>query len=228
MQKHFWWCCGQNKQQQADSKDKISQVPLLKNLVDTCKTMFPYLSVDLVWLLHKSKEGDGIQGWHKDFLLGQRITKTIVINLGSKEKEDEETTRPFDNGVSFEGDDWKDMEDYDLSEINLDEEFSQDERKPAAIPNKNPSVKPSEIPHEKSSAIPAAIPHKKSSSIPQEDAKNHDDIAEDERKPAAIQQEEMLITQVTAQPIQHRIPSLPPIAGKVVTWICEFGDSQWP
>jgi hypothetical protein len=52
-------------------KENFSQVPLLKNLVDTFETMFPYLSVDLVWLLRKSKEGDGFQGWHKDFLLGQ-------------------------------------------------------------------------------------------------------------------------------------------------------------
>jgi hypothetical protein len=37
----------------------FSQVPLLKNLVGTFETMLPYLSVDLVWLLHKSKEGDG-------------------------------------------------------------------------------------------------------------------------------------------------------------------------
>jgi hypothetical protein len=154
--------------------------------VDTFETMFPYLSINLVWLLRKSKEGDGFQGWHKDFLLGQQITKTIVINLGSKEKEDEETTRSFDNGVSFEGDDLNDIKDYAPSEINLEEELSQDERKPAAIPNKNPSVKSSAIPHEKPSAIPAAIPHKKSSSIPQADAKNDDDIAEDERKPAAI------------------------------------------
>jgi hypothetical protein len=55
--------------------------------------MFPYLSVDLLWLLCKSKEGDGFQGWHKDFVLGQQITKTTVINLGSKEKEYEKTTR---------------------------------------------------------------------------------------------------------------------------------------
>jgi hypothetical protein len=47
------------------------QVPLLKNLVDIFETMFPYLSVDLVWLLRKSKKGDGFQGWHKDFSLGQ-------------------------------------------------------------------------------------------------------------------------------------------------------------
>ncbi len=119
-------------------------------------------------------------------MLGQQITKTIFINLGSKEKEDEETTRSFDNGVSFKVDDWNDIKEYALSEITLENELSQDECKPAAIPNKNPSAKPSAIPHEKPSAIPAAIPHKKSSSIPQEDAKNDDDIDEDERKPVAI------------------------------------------
>jgi hypothetical protein len=64
-------------------KKHFTQVPLLKKLVDTFATMFPYLSVDLVWLLRKSKEGDGFQGWHKDFLLGQQITNTIVINTGS-------------------------------------------------------------------------------------------------------------------------------------------------
>jgi hypothetical protein len=64
-------------------KKHFHQVPLLKNLVDTFETLFPYLSVDLVWLLHISKEGDGFQGWHKDFLLGQQITKTIDINVGS-------------------------------------------------------------------------------------------------------------------------------------------------
>ena len=88
-------------------KKHFTQVPLLKNLVDTFETMFLYLSVDLVWLLHKSKEGDGFQGWHKDFLLGQQITKTIVINVGSKERDNEETTRSFNNCVSFKVDDWK-------------------------------------------------------------------------------------------------------------------------
>ncbi len=83
-------------------KKHFTQVPLLKNLMDTFETMFPYLSVDLVWLLRKSKEGDGFQGWHKDFLSGQRITKTIVINVGRKERDNEETTGSFD--VSFEVD----------------------------------------------------------------------------------------------------------------------------
>ncbi len=62
----------------------FTQVPLLKNLVDTFETLLPYLSVDLVWLLCILKEGDGFQGWHKDFFMGGRITKTIAINVEVK------------------------------------------------------------------------------------------------------------------------------------------------
>ncbi len=89
--------------------------------------MFPYLSLDLVWLLRKSKEGDGLQGWHKDFLLGKQITKTIVINVGSKERDNEETTRSFNNDTSFEVDDWKEIEKYALSEFNLENKLPYDE-----------------------------------------------------------------------------------------------------
>ncbi len=88
-------------------------------MVDTFKTICPHLFVDLVWMLRKSKEGDVFQGWHKDFALGQQITKTIVINVGSKEKEDEDTTRSFNNSVSLEAYDWNVIKDYALSEINL-------------------------------------------------------------------------------------------------------------
>jgi hypothetical protein len=123
-------------------KKHFTRVPLLKNLVDTFETMYPYLSVDLVWLLRKSKEGDGFQGWHKDFLLGQRITKTIVIDVGSKERDNEETTGSFDNDVSFEVDDWKAIEEcaLGLGGLNLEDELHLNEQKPAAIPTKNPSV----------------------------------------------------------------------------------------
>ena len=107
--------------------------------------------------------------------------------------------------------------DYATSDFNLEEELSQDEQKPAAIPHKNPSVKPSAIPHEEPSAEPVAIPHENSSRIPPEDGENDDDIAEDKRKPAVNQQVEMLTTEVTAQSIQYTIPSLPAIAGKVIT-----------
>jgi hypothetical protein len=167
------------------TKKYFAQVPLLKNMVDTFETMFPYLSVDLVWLLRKSKEGNGFQWWHKDFLLGKRITKTIVINVGSKTRDNEETIRSFNNDVSFEIDNWKEIEEYALSGLNSEDKLPQDEQTPAAISTKNPSVKPSAIPHEKPSTKPVAIPHKNSSTIPPEDGKNDDDIAEDERKPAA-------------------------------------------
>ena len=78
-------------------KKHFNQVPLLKNLVDTFETMLPYLSINLVWLLHKSKEGDGFQGWHKDFYMGGQITKTIVINVGSKVINNEETLTSLEN-----------------------------------------------------------------------------------------------------------------------------------
>ncbi len=142
-------------------KKHFTLFPLLKNLVDTFETMNPYLSVDLVWLLCKSKEGDGFQGWHKDFLSGQRITKTIVINVGSKERDNEETTRSFDSDESFKVD------------------------KPAAIPTNNPSVTPSAIPHLKPSVKPVAIPHENSGTIPPLHGKNDDYFAEDDRKSAA-------------------------------------------
>jgi hypothetical protein len=53
-------------------------------------------------------------------------------------------------------------------------------------------------------------------------------IAEDKRKPAVNQQEEMLTTEVQEQFIPNTIPSLLVIGGKVVPWICKFCDSQWP
>jgi hypothetical protein len=110
-------------------KKHFTQVPLLKNLVDTLETMFPYLSVDLVRLLRKSKEGDGFQGRHKDFSLGQEITKTIVIDVGSKERNKEETTGSFDNNVSFKVDDWKTIEEcaLGLGGLNVEDKLHQDE-----------------------------------------------------------------------------------------------------
>ncbi len=147
--------------------------------------MFPYLSIDLVWLLSKSKEGDGFQGWHKDFLLGQQITKTIDINVGSKERNNEETTGSFDNDVSFEVDDWKEIEEYALSGLNSDDKLPQDKQKPAAIPTNNPSATPSAIPHLKPSAKSLAIPPENSGTIPPLHGKNDDYFAEEDRKPAA-------------------------------------------
>jgi hypothetical protein len=82
-------------------KKHFNQVPLLKNLLDTFLTMLPSLSTNFVWLLRKSKEGDGFQGWHKDFYMGGQITKTIVINVGSKVINNEETLTSLENNDFF-------------------------------------------------------------------------------------------------------------------------------
>ncbi len=179
-------------------KKHFTQVPLLKNLVDTFETMFPYLSVDLVWLLRKSKEGGGFQGWHKDFLLGQQINKTIVIIVGSRERDNEETSGSFNKDVSFEVDDWKAIEEcaLGLGGLNLEDKLHQDEQKPAAIPTKNPSVTQFAIAHLKPSAKPLIIPPENSGTIPSLHGKIDDYFAEDNREPAANQQEEMLTTHV--------------------------------
>ncbi len=163
-------------------KKHSTQVPLLKNLVDTFETMFSYLSIDLVWLLHKSKEGDGFQGWHKDFLLGQRIIKTIVINVGSIEHSNEETTRSFNNDVSFEADDWKAIEEcaLGLGGLNLEDKLHQDEQKPAAIPTKNPSVTQFAIVHLNPSAKPLTISPENSGTILSLHGKINDYFAEDD------------------------------------------------
>jgi hypothetical protein len=83
----------------------------------------------------------------QNFSLGKQITKTILINVGSKERDNEENTRSFDNNVSFEVDDWKEIEEYALSGLKLGDKLPQNEQKPAAIPTNNPSVTPSAIPH---------------------------------------------------------------------------------
>jgi hypothetical protein len=40
-----------------------------------------------MWLLHKSTQKDGFQGWHQD--MDRDLTETIVINLGSEMNDDE-------------------------------------------------------------------------------------------------------------------------------------------
>jgi hypothetical protein len=58
-------------------------VPLIEKLAHTFEDIFPYLTVAQVWLIHKSKEGHGFQGWHQDKV--GNIKCTIVVNLGSED-----------------------------------------------------------------------------------------------------------------------------------------------
>jgi len=67
---------------------KFHEAPLLKKLVDTFTEMLQYLTIDMVWLIVKSKPGSGFQSWHQDFNLNEKITKTIVINLGAVKRSD--------------------------------------------------------------------------------------------------------------------------------------------
>ncbi len=106
-----------------------------------------------------------------------------------------------------------------LGGLNLEDELHQDEQKPAAIPTKNPSVTQYAIAHLKPSAKPPTIPPENSGAIPSLHGKIDNYFAEDDRKPAANQQEEVLTTHVQAQFIQRTIPSLPAIAGNMVAWI---------
>jgi hypothetical protein len=48
--------------------------------------MFPYFTVDMAWLIIKTKPGSGFQKWHRDFYLDKKIVKTIVVNLGSMKR----------------------------------------------------------------------------------------------------------------------------------------------
>jgi hypothetical protein len=98
--------------------------------------MLPYLSVDLVWLLRKQEEGDGFQGWHQDFSLGNRINKTFVVNVGSKETQNQDTPVSFCN--AFEAEEWEEVELYANSVFKNSEDELHVE--PVAIHVKNASV----------------------------------------------------------------------------------------
>lgn len=62
--------------------DKFDDVPRIRELVQIFQAKFEYLRVDSVWLLKKMSSNDGFQGWHRDFALGQKITTTMVVNVG--------------------------------------------------------------------------------------------------------------------------------------------------
>jgi hypothetical protein len=61
---------------------------LIKKLVDHFCDLYPHLSIDQVWLIVKSKRGSGFQTWHRDFYLNDKITRTIVVNLGARKRSD--------------------------------------------------------------------------------------------------------------------------------------------
>ncbi len=50
--------------------------------------MLQYLTIDMVWLIVKSKLGSRFQSWHQNFNLNKKTTKTVVINLGAVKRSD--------------------------------------------------------------------------------------------------------------------------------------------
>jgi hypothetical protein len=61
-------------------------VPWIAELVKYFEDKFKHLEVRSVWMIEKSKENDGFQGWHRDFYLGTEVTTTIVVNVGAVTK----------------------------------------------------------------------------------------------------------------------------------------------
>ena len=55
----------------------------IADLVGYFEKKFSHVEVSSVWLIEKSSQDDGFQGWHRDFFLGTNITTTIVVNVGA-------------------------------------------------------------------------------------------------------------------------------------------------
>ena len=97
-----------------------------------------FLICQLTWCgcCANKKKGDGFQGWHQDFSLGSCITKTIVVNVGSKETQNQDTPVSFDDG--FEAEEWEEAASYAISVFQNSEDELHVE--PVAIHVKNASV----------------------------------------------------------------------------------------
>ncbi len=117
----------------------------------------------------------------------------------------EETLTSFENNDFLEVDQWKEIEEYALSGFNLEDKHCQDDEKQALIPSNHPSVSLSAIPHKNPLLQPVVIPHKMKTTIYAEVGRNDDDIADDNRKPAAKSQEEMFTTAVHEQMVTNTI-----------------------
>jgi hypothetical protein len=76
-----------------------------------------------------------VSGVAQRLYMGGQITKTIVVNLGNKEGENEDM--PVSFGNAFKVDKWEDADEYALGVFNNSEDELQ---QPAASPTKNPSV----------------------------------------------------------------------------------------
>jgi len=65
-----------------------NNIPDMCDLVNYFESHYRRLRVDSVWLIKKTRENDGFQGWHRDFYLKTDIITTIVVNVGVGEVND--------------------------------------------------------------------------------------------------------------------------------------------
>jgi hypothetical protein len=69
---------------------QIHLLPKIERLVLSFQEKFNDITVDSVWLIKKTKQDDGFQEWHQD--MKTKITRTIVVNVGSGVEEDKMST----------------------------------------------------------------------------------------------------------------------------------------
>jgi hypothetical protein len=63
----------------------------VQELVTMFETIHHELEIESVWFIKKSRRGGGFQRWHQDLVGGIGTTvATIVVNIDSVDKEDEE------------------------------------------------------------------------------------------------------------------------------------------
>ena len=84
-------------------KTQIHLVPKIEQLIYAFEEIVGGITVDSVWLLKKSKDDDGFQGWHQD--MKHKISMTIVVIVGVAT----------------------------VSTTEVSEDYKEDERKPTAL-----------------------------------------------------------------------------------------------
>ena len=62
----------------------------VQELVTMFETIHHELEIESVWFIKKSRRGDGFQRWHQDLVGIGTTVATIVVNIDSVDKEDEE------------------------------------------------------------------------------------------------------------------------------------------
>ena len=65
-------------------------MPHVQELVTMFENIYRELQIESVWFIKKSRRGDGFQRWHQDLVGIGTTVATIVINIDSVDKKDEE------------------------------------------------------------------------------------------------------------------------------------------